>query len=250
MQENTPDLWRDLIPTKEKEAHKYDNGFALVYGAVELTGATRLVASACVRMGIGVVTVLSPKGSGSIYRASLPAHIMVRDDIKWDHKNVSVKIYGSGGLPVQPNYDEKIPIVLDADALKDLPKSLSPNYILTPHDGEFTKAFPNIRGSRAEKAVKAARLINAHIVLKGADTIIASPDGKYIINSHAPALLATAGSGDVLAGMIGGLVGQKIDIFNACCAATWIHGECAYQFGKGLVASDIIDQIPNVLQNI
>jgi len=250
MQENTPDLWRHLIPEKKTDSHKYNHGFAFVYGAKELTGATRLVASACARMGIGLVTVLSDVEVANVYKASLPAHIMVRDDLEWYHEKVSVKIYGPGGLSVKPNYQSQIPTILDADALINLPNKISSNFVLTPHEGEFERTFPNIQGSRLEKAIKAANKINAHIVLKGAETIIASPKGHLIVNKHAPALLATAGSGDVLAGMIGGLVGQKMDIFQACCAAVWIHGECAYKFGKGLVAEDLIDMIPPVLQKI
>ena len=201
-------------------------------------------------MGIGLVTVLAQSQSAPIYRTTLPAHIMVRDGFDWAHDKVSVKIYGSGGLPVLPDYQSKILTVLDAAALYNLPKKLSENFILTPHDGEFEKAFPNLKGTRLEKAIAAAQQIKAHIVLKGAETIIACPNGKHMINRHAPALLATAGAGDVLAGMIGGLVGQKMDIFQACNAATWIHGECAYKCGKGLVAEDLVDMIPAVLQNL
>ncbi len=250
MQENIPDLWRHLIPEKSRDSNKYDYGSALIYAAEELTGATRLAASACARMGIGLVTVLSRAQSAAIYRSALPAHIMVREDMNWHHEKVSVKIYGPGGLSVLPDYKSNITTILDAAALHDLPKKLSENFILTPHDGEFEKAFPDIKGTRLEKVIEAAQKINAHIVLKGSETIIASPKGKHIINRHAPPFLAIAGAGDVLAGMIGGLAGQKMPIFQACCAATWIHGECAYKFGKGLVAEDLVDMIPFILQNI
>ncbi len=250
MQENFPDLWHHLLPQKEKAAHKYDSGFAFVYGSENLTGATRLVAAACARMGAGLVTVLCDPKAAAIYKSSLPAHIMVRDDLGWHHDKVSVKIYGPGGLPVTPDFNSEITTVLDADALADLPETLSENYILTPHDGEFEKAFPDIKGNRQEKAVQAAEKIQAYIVLKGAETIIACPTGKHMVNSHASALLATAGTGDVLAGMIGGLVAQKMPVFEACCAATWLHGECALRFGKGLVAEDLIDMIPLVLQDL
>ncbi len=247
MQENSPDLWRHLLPEKVKETHKYDYGWVLIYGADELTGATRLAASACTRMGAGLVTVLANKEIANVYRVALPAHIMVRNDLQWFHHKVNVKIYGCGGLPIKPDYKSNITTILDADALKKLPNKLSPNYILTPHDGEFDKAFPELLGTRLERVLSAANNINAHIVLKGAETIIACPNGKYFINHHAPPTLATAGSGDVLAGMIGGLIAQKMPVFEACMATTWIHGECAYEFGKGLVAEDIVDMIPNVL---
>jgi NAD(P)H-hydrate epimerase len=250
MQENIPDLWRHLIPEKKRDSNKYDHGYAVIYGAEELTGATRLTASACARMGVGLVTVLTKPEQAAIYRSSLPAHIMVREELDWNHKAIAVRIYGPGGLPVKPHYKSKIPTILDAAALNNLPEKLSENFILTPHDGEFEKSFPDIKGTREEKAVKAAKKINAHIVLKGSETIIACPNGKHIVSRHAPPLLATAGTGDVLSGIIGGLVGQKMDIFQACNAAVWIHGECAYKFGKGLVAEDLIDMIPSVLQNL
>ena len=250
MQENIPDLWRHLLPEKKKDAHKYDSGFAFVYGTENLTGATRLVASACARMGAGLVTVLCEPKAAAIYKSSLPAHIMVRDDLAWYHDKVSVKIYGPGGIPVTPDFNADVSTILDADALVDLPETLSEKYILTPHEGEFEKAFPDLQGSREEKAIQAAKKTKAYIVLKGAQTIIACPSGKHIVNSHASPLLATAGSGDVLAGMIGGLVAQNMPAFQACCAATWIHGECAYRFGKGLVAEDLISMIPCVLQDL
>ncbi len=250
MQENIPDLWRHLLPEKTKEGHKYDYGSVVLYGADELTGATRLAASACARMGAGLVTVLANSKIANVYRTTLPAHIMVRDDLNWQNDSVNVKIYGCGGLSVRPDYKSKILTVLDAAALENLPNKLSSNYVLTPHEGEFDKAFPHLKGSREERAIEAAKQIKAYIILKGSETIIACPDGKHIISRHASPTLATAGSGDVLAGIIGGLLAQKMPIFQACMAATWIHGECAYKFGKGLVATDIIDMLPSVLQNL
>ncbi len=248
MTKNHPDLWRNLLPVKTDKGHKYTYGHTVIYGAPELTGATRLTASACARMGAGLVSVLSDKNTANIYRTALPAHILVRDDLDWHDDRVSTKIYGPGGLPVQPDFHATLPVILDADALTNLPKTLTPNYILTPHEGEFERAFPTIKGTRLEKAQQAAQSINAHIILKGAQTIIAAPNRNPVINHHASPHLATAGSGDVLTGMIAGLIAQDMPIFESCCAAVWIHGECARNFGAGLVASDLIDRIPQALQ--
>jgi len=245
---NHPDQWRHLIPVKTKDSHKYTHGHALIYGAPKLTGATRLAAAACTRMGTGLVSVLADKKTADIYRCTLPAHILVRDDLKWTDPRVTARLYGCGGLPVTPDYSADLPTLLDADALKKLPDVLKPNYILTPHEGEFTAAFPTTKGTAIERAQKMARQLNAHIVLKGAKTVISCPDGRYMINEANAPQLATAGTGDVLAGMITGLIAQHMPIFESACAAVWIHEACARHFGTGLVAGDLVDLIPIVLQ--
>ncbi len=207
-----------------------------------------MVACSCARMGTGLVTILATKESADVYRITLPPHLMVRDDLEWFDERVSALIFGSGGLPgIEPNYCSNLPVVLDADALANLPTKLSANYVLTPHEGEFHKAFPNLDGTKIERALQAATESGAYVVLKGPDTVIASPDGQHIVNDHASPWLATAGSGDVLAGMIGGLAAQQMPLFEACCAAVWIHGEAAQRFGIGLVASDLPAMIPQVL---
>ena len=122
--------------------------------------------------------------------------------------------------------------------------------MLTPHEGEFARAFPQLKGSREDKATEAAKTIGAHIVIKGASTIIAAPDGNTITNQHASPHLATAGSGDVLAGMILGLLAQGMDVFLASAAAVWIHGDVSISIGRGLVASDIPAQIPASLKKL
>jgi NAD(P)H-hydrate epimerase len=175
---------------------------------------------------------------------------MVRDDMAWTHEKVSAKLYGCGGLATKVDYESAVPTVLDAAALENLPDRIPNHFVLTPHEGEFAKTFPDIKGNKAEKALAAAKKTGAHIVLKGAETVIAAPDGSCVVNRHSSAVLATAGSGDILAGMITGLVAQGMPVFKACAAATWIHGECAIRFGKGLVAEDIIDMLPVVFQDI
>ena len=250
MENNHPDLWKDVFKRHNKDAHKYDNGHTVIYGAPEFTGATRLAADACARIGAGLTTVLAPEKVVNVYRTSLPAHIMVRDDLNWQDERVKAKLYGSGGLPVSVNFDDDTPVVLDADALSDLPARLSAHYILTPHEGEFARAFPDIKGERKERALAAAKESGAIVVLKGAQTIIAHPDGHIVLNKHASKYLATAGSGDVLAGMITGLLAQGIEPFYAACAAVWIHGEAAIEFGRGLVASDLSDKFAKILQDL
>ncbi len=123
--------------------------------------------------------------------------------------------------------------------------------MLTPHEGEFERIFPSLlksSASRIEAARTAAATANCTVLVKGPDTVIAAPDGRAIVNSHAPATLATAGSGDVLAGLIGGLMAQKIDSYKAAAMATWVHGDAAFRFGPGLIAEDLPEQLPQILR--
>ena len=244
--ENHPDLWLKQFPQKTADVHKYDFGHVLIYGAEELTGATRLAASACARAGAGLTTVLGR--NGDLYRKSLPAHIMVRNDLKWSDKRVSARLYGPGGMAKGVKISLSRPCVLDADALLCMPEQLNENVVLTPHDGEFSKAFPHIQGTKHKKALATAKETGAVVVLKGAETVIAHPEGRVVINAHSTPCLATAGTGDVLAGLITGLLAQGMPAFEASCAAVWLHGDAALKFGPGLVASDLINLIPRVLQ--
>ena len=246
MEKNVPDLWRDKIPLRAGAVHKYDFGSAVIYGAPEMTGATRLAASACARIGAGLTTVLADK-NGDVYRTILPAHIIVRDNLGWRDGRVSAALYGSGGMsrglmikPVRGGVT-----VLDADALKDVPEGLDDTCVLTPHAGEFARAFP-----ACKTALEAARSCGAIIVLKGAETIIAHPDGRVVKNDHASPFLATAGTGDVLAGMITGLGAQGMTAFDAACAAVWLHGDCGKRAGFGLVAGDLPDLIAKTMKEV
>lgn len=250
MLQNNPDIWRDKLPVKRAKQHKYDHGHALIYGAPAMTGATRLSATACARMGAGLVSVLATPKTQSIYQTALPPHIIVRDNLDFFDDRVSARLYGPGGLPCEVDFDKEVPTILDADALKNLPSELGYNYVLTPHEGEFSKAFPHITGTNAEKTKQAALELNCYVVLKGSTTYIAGSNGDFIYNEHSSPWLGTAGTGDVLAGMITGLAAQKMPLFDAACAAVWMHGEAALKFGSHLVAPDLLGELPSILQKL
>ncbi|PCI87410.1 MAG: NAD(P)H-hydrate dehydratase [Hyphomicrobiales bacterium] len=253
---NTPDIWRDCFPRPAASGHKYNRGHALIFAAPSLTGATRLAAGACSRIGAGLVSVLV-HDNGDIYRATLDADIMVSDGQAINADKIAVAMGGSGGMDDQ-DYQALLqnryncPRVFDADAIphsQDFSK-LDSHCVLTPHGGEFARKFPDLSGDKADMALDAAKATGAIVVLKGAETIIAHPDGRRIVNVHASPYLAKAGTGDVLAGMIAGLIAQRMPIFEACCAGVWMHGDAAIRFGPGLIASDIIDIIPAILGDI
>jgi NAD(P)H-hydrate epimerase len=151
------------------------------------------------------------------------------------------------------------PIVLDAGALSQIAADSGPNWrapadvaaVLTPHAGEFDRLWPDIARagwSKLDQARAAAERCRAVVVLKGADTVIANPDGRAVINVHASPWLATAGAGDVLAGMIGGLMAQGMGPFEAACASVWLHGDAGLRLGPGLIADDLIPAVPQVLR--
>ncbi len=191
-------------------------------------------------MGAGLVSVISTEVSAPIYMAALPAHIIVRDDVRWNDSRVTARAYGSGGMSRGVKIRFNRPCVLDADALVCMPDHMNDTCVLTPHEGEFANVFPNInKGSREERALAAAQKCGAIIVLKGQGSVIAHPDGRVCVNNHDSPHLASAGTGDVLAGMICGLLAQGMPAFEAACAGVWIHGEAGCRIGAGLVASDI-----------
>jgi|GEM_PF-192859 hydroxyethylthiazole kinase-like uncharacterized protein yjeF len=268
--ENSPALWREMFPFPDADSHKYSRGTALIRGGAVMTGASRLAARAAQRVGTGLVTLAAPTVALPIYAEALES-VIVRpcDSVKdWqtlvDDARRPALLIGPGlGLgdaqadEVLAALQAKRPIVIDADALTNfvdksdiLFAQLHADCVLTPHEGEFSRLFGEIEGDKAARAIAAAKRAGCTVLLKGAETVIASEDGDLVINRNAPPWLATGGAGDVLAGMILGLVTQKMPIFWAAAAAAWLHGRIAEYHGVGLIAEDIVDGIAEVLREI
>jgi hydroxyethylthiazole kinase-like uncharacterized protein yjeF len=266
---NHPAWWLGQFPRVEASGHKYSRGHALVAGGEQMTGAARLAARAAARVGAGLVTVAAPEPAFAIYAAALTEVIVapiagVEDFatlLADKRRNAALIGPGAGTHPETRDKVLKIlaagkSTVLDADALTvfaDSPAVLfdaikSP-CALAPHEGEFARLF-DTTGSKLDRARRAAKTSGAVIVLKGADTVIAAPDGRAAINENAPPTLATAGSGDVLAGLTVGLLTQGMPVFEAAATAVWLHGAAAHAFGAGLVAEDLIETLPAVLADL
>lgn len=266
--DNTPDLWHGFLPYPQIDTHKYSRGTALIRGGALMTGAARLAARAAQRAGAGLVTVAAPTSAWPIYATALESVIVRPCDSapEWqqllDAPAQPAVLIGPGLGATQPQeifaaLAVKRPTILDADALTafaDNPTLLfdnvHPDCVLTPHEGEFTRLFGDINGDKPTRAAAAATRAGCVVLLKGSETVIAAPNGQTLINRNAPPWLATAGSGDVLAGIILGLVAQKMPAFWATAASAWLHGQIAAQHGMGLVAEDIVAGVPKVLQAV
>jgi hydroxyethylthiazole kinase-like uncharacterized protein yjeF len=270
-----PALWATQYPWPTQEGHKYMRGHAVVVsGPVYSTGAARLAARGALRVGAGLVTVASPRDALAVNAAQLTA-IMVReaDDARGlsqmlaDERKNAVLIgpgVGVGGRTksmVLACLAAKPRVVLDADALTsfaDDPGTLftaivsrEEPVILTPHEGEFARLFGDIRGdSKVDRTRAAAARAGAVVLLKGADTVVAAPEGEAAINATTSPWLATAGSGDVLGGVVLGLLAQGMSGFMAASAAVWLHGAAAEAFGPGLIAEDLPEMLPDVLYEL
>lgn len=275
--ENQPALWQPHFPTLCATTHKYQRGHALIYGGYPMTGAARLAARAAARVGAGLTTIAVPEIAYPVYAASLTS-IMVRPIAKPEDferlltdKRINAYLIGPGvGNDEKTNertreralsmLETNQAVVIDADAisafknnLNRLKRAIKGTCVMTPHEGEFERLFGSIVDSSKDKLTRARRAAlesGAIIVLKGSDTVIAAPDGRTIINSNSPPTLATAGSGDVLAGLILGLLAQGMEPFLAAAAAVWLHGESANTFGLGLIAEDITETLPVVLNRL
>ena len=268
---NDPALWFSKLPRLCARDNKYTRGHALISGGYPVTGAARMVARAAARSGAGLVTVAVPDIAFPIYATALTS-IMVRPlatpqdfDRLLDDSRFSAFLIGPGAGTGMNDYTRSRaltmlatgkPTVLDADALTvfqdditALDRAITGPCVLTPHDGEFRRIFDE-SGDRLARTRAAAKRSGAVIVLKGAITVIAAPDGRAILNSNAPATLATAGSGDVLSGIVLGLLAQRMEPFLAAAAAVWLHGEAATDFGPGLMADDLPDLLPGVLRRL
>jgi hydroxyethylthiazole kinase-like uncharacterized protein yjeF len=277
---NDPALWGKAFPVPRPEGHKYSRGHAVVVsGGLSMAGAARLAARAALRAGAGLVTVASPREALAVNAAASLA-VMVRPvdgaaelaEFLADRRRNAVVIGPGGGVSdamraqVTATFASGAAVVLDADALtsfEDEPETLMSaiksrtegDVVVTPHGGEFTRIFKGIENNsnvrdKLVKARSAAHLSSAVLLLKGADTVVASPDGRASIADNAPPFLATAGAGDVLAGILGGLLAQGMQGFVAASAAVWLHGEAAAEFGPGLIAEDLTEALPAVYRRL
>ncbi|MFN3211606.1 MAG: NAD(P)H-hydrate dehydratase [Henriciella sp.] len=251
---NTPELWRDSFPVPGPDDHKYSRGHAVIVGSDRYTGATRLAAEACSRIGSGLVTVLNTARL-DLYRTCLPPDIMIEAETLSNCRNVNTVLAGPGGISEAQadtlnRTDANVRFVLDADAIRLLGQVALRDSIVTPHAGEFERYFCPIGDNRTEAAGNAARSNQCVLVLKGAQTLICDPSGRTVENQTATPYLAKAGTGDVLAGFIAGLVAQGMPQFEAACAAVWVHGRAAERIGPGLVPQDLFGEIGRVLREI
>jgi ADP-dependent NAD(P)H-hydrate dehydratase / NAD(P)H-hydrate epimerase len=274
---NDPDFWLRFFPKLKIDGHKYDRGHSVVVsGPMERTGAARLAARTALRAGSGLVTVATSKSAFYINASQLTA-VMVDpyegpdglSELLSDTR-ITVALIGPGAGRDPEVKDlvgsvlaSQATAVLDAEALtafSEAPQELFQQIkarlpaltIMTPHEGEFNRVFPDLseEPSKLERARRAAEASGAVIILKGPDTVVAHPGSIAAVSENAPAWLATAGSGDVLAGLVTGLTAQGMAAFDAAAAAVWIHGELAQSFGPGLIADDLADQLPGVLQRL
>jgi hydroxyethylthiazole kinase-like uncharacterized protein yjeF len=278
--ENVPPTWQKSFPVPDIDGHKYARGHAIVLsGELASTGAARLAARGALRAGAGLVTVASPREALAVNAAALTA-VMVRaiDNViqfaeLLDDKRLNTVVIGPGaGVSartrdfVHTALSAKRGLVLDADALTsfaEAPERLfeqikaaeDAHVVLTPHEGEFPRLFSDISNkhpgrSKLERVRDAAGRAGAVVLLKGPDTVVASPDGRANIASNAPPWLATAGAGDVLAGMIGAFLAQGVAAFEAASIGVWMHGEAAREAGPGLIAEDLPEVLPAVFRRL
>ena len=267
---NVVDLWLQKFPWPRAEDHKYTRGHAVIAGGPTMAGAGRLASWAARRIGAGLVTVAGSPEVLPQYMVDAPGLLTLPfrtaeefSQILSDPRKNAVLI-GPGSGASRTTHDIVLSaaqaqksLVVDADGLtafRETPSELfdvlgETNAVLTPHEGEFSRLF-KMTGDKLARARRAAEMANAVVLLKGADTVIAAPNGLAAINTNAPPSLATAGSGDVLAGCIVGLMAQGMPPFEAACAATWLCGEIATIFGPGLLAEDICQGIPAALTRL
>ncbi len=269
---NGPPLWRRALRRPAIDDHKYRRGHVVVFGGDTMTGAARLAALAARRSGAGLVSIAATPQATTIYRLAEPGNLVVdlpdagaltalAGDVR---KNVFVVGPGAGtgaqtGARLMASLATGRGVVIDADAItvaasapEKVFAAINGETLLTPHEGEFGRLFPDLAAlpGKLDRARQAARRSGATVLIKGPDTTIAAPDGRSIVCDNAPPTLATAGSGDVLAGMAGGLMAQGMTAFAAAAAACWLHGEAARRFGYGLIAEDIAPQLPAVLDEL
>jgi hydroxyethylthiazole kinase-like uncharacterized protein yjeF len=278
--ENIPQTWRHAFPVPRIDGHKYARGHSIVVsGDIAATGAARMSARGSLRAGAGLVTLASPRDALAVNAAALTA-VMVRPidtvvefaELLADKRfNACVVGPGAGLGERTRNFvltalSARRGLVLDADALTSFAEapdrlfeairaSDDPQVVLTPHEGEFPRLFSDISNkhplrSKLERVRAAAERSGAIVLLKGPDTVVASPDGRATIAANAPPWLATAGAGDVLSGIIAGLLAQGVAAFEAASIGVWMHGEAAREAGPGLIAEDLSEVLPAVFRHL
>jgi hydroxyethylthiazole kinase-like uncharacterized protein yjeF len=278
--ENEPEAWQVSFPVPRIDGHKYVRGHAVVVsGEMASTGAARLSARGALRAGAGLVTVASPREALAVNAAALTA-VMVHAvdtavefaEFLADRRHNACVIGPGAGIGertrdfVHTALSAQKRLVLDADALTSFAEapdrlfeaikaSGGAEVVLTPHEGEFPRLFSELSNknpgrSKLERVRAAAQRAGAIVLLKGADTVVAAPDGRATIASNAPPWLATAGSGDVLAGIIAGLLAQSVPAFEAASIGVWMHGEGAREAGPGLIAEDLPEVMPAVFRRL
>jgi hydroxyethylthiazole kinase-like uncharacterized protein yjeF len=270
---NDPALWRESLRRPAVVDHKYSRGHAMIVsGPATATGAARLAAAGALRAGAGAVTLASPPDALLVNAAHLTA-IMLRGFDGADglaeliaERRFAAVVLGPGngvGQATRRNVEAVLAsgaaAVIDADALTsfmegpdrlvELIAAKREPVVLTPHEGEFARLFA-FEGAKIDRARRAAKQSGTVVVLKGPDTVVAAPDARLAINDNAPPDLATAGSGDVLAGMIAGLLAQGVPVFEAAAAAVWMHGAAGAALGPGLIAEDLSGALPSVLKQL
>jgi hydroxyethylthiazole kinase-like uncharacterized protein yjeF len=259
--------WRDSLPWPAGDVHKHARGrLGVVSGRATQTGAARLAARAGLRIGAGLVRILCPPDAAAAIAPAMEAIMLTpfgSDEALAEAADGmdAIVIGPAAGVNdatranVRALAGTGAALVVDADGLTvfegrpaDLFDLLDRDDVLTPHEGEFKRLFPGLLDmGREAAAAEAAKRAGAVVALKGPATVIAAPDGRLAVNGNGTPWLATAGSGDVLAGMVGGLMAQRMDSFDAARAAVWMHAEAARGFGPGLIAEDLPGRLPVVL---
>ena len=278
--ENVPDTWHASFPVPRVDGHKYARGHAVVLsGEMASTGAARLAARGALRAGAGLVTVASPREALAVNAAALTA-VMVRavdtpiefGELIADRRFNACVIGPGAGIGdrtrdfVHTAVAAQKHVVLDADALTSFAEApdrlfesikapAEPQVVLTPHEGEFPRLFSDMSNknpgrSKLERVRDAAQRCGAVVLLKGADTVVAAPDGRATIASNAPPWLATAGAGDVLSGIVAAMLAQGVPAFEAASIGVWMHGEGAREAGPGLIAEDLPEVLPAVFRRL
>jgi len=254
---------QDLFPWPDVDSHKYHRGHGVIVGGLQMTGAARLAAVCARRVGAGLITIAAQGAAYMIYRQAEAGNLVSNDsldDILADPRKNAVLVGPGLGIGegrramVKGLLETDKHLVLDADALSMLAghswTKRPGETILTPHEGEFARLFPDLTGSKLERACQAASITQATILLKGPDTVIAGPHGQCAINASGTPWLATAGSGDSLSGICLGLLAQGVNGFDAACLGAWLHGKCAELVGPGLISEDISHVLPQVLKSL